>query len=162
MEEKLTAIEKKLTLAVNTVATIEILIGTIIVFSITIARYFFNTSWEWAEELSRYLIICAALLASGPMIFKENHIIMDLLVNRIKSPKILYYHKIFTAFCIGICVFLLFIWGVDLTMSSKMRSYSLIFPMAAVYAMIPLTMAVMTIYSLIKIGVLLVTRPKKI
>ena len=160
MESKIRAIENWLSKIVLTVAAVEIMIATLIVFAITIGRYFFGVSWEWAEEFLRYLVVCAALLASGPMVFNESHIVMDILANRLKSPKIKYYHRLYTVICIGICAVLLFVWGLNLTMNTKMRSYSLIFPMAMAYAIIPLSMGVMSIYSFLKIALTIVTRPQ--
>lgn len=160
MEGKIRVVEKGLTKIVFTIAAVEIMIATVFVFAITIGRYMYGVSWEWAEELLRYLIVCAALLASGPMVFNESHIIMDIFVNRIESPRIKYYHRLYTAICICICAVLLFVWGLDLTINTKMRSYSLIFPMAMAYAIIPLSMGVMSIYSVLKIIFTIVTRPQ--
>lgn len=151
MNNKIVAIENRLTKIVWTVCAIAIIIGTLIVFTITVARYCFGISWEWAEELSRYCIIFAALLGSAPMVFKETHICMDLLSSKIKSEKFVSAYKLFTAVCLLVIAILLFIWGCKLVDVSNMRSYSLIFPMKAIYAMIPVSMAVMVLYCILKI-----------
>ncbi len=151
MNSKILAFESRLTKIVWVVCAATILFGTAMVFMITVARYGFGISWEWAEELSRYCIIFAALLGSGPMVYKQTHICMDLLSSKIKSRKLLSAYNVFTAICLLIISILLFIWGCELVAAANMRSYSLIFPMKAIYAMIPVSMVVMSLYSILKI-----------
>ncbi len=151
MKDRILNIERGLTKIILTICVLAIIVGTGMVFTITIARYFFGISWEWAEELSRYCIIFAALLGSGPMVFKETHICMSIISEKIQSRKLLLMHQLLTAVCVLIITILLFIWGVELVLASNMRSYSLIFTMKAIYAMIPISMAVSILYCVLKI-----------
>ena len=111
MAEKIKDITNKLTKAILWIASVEIIIGTLIVFSTTISRYFFGISWEWAEELLRYVIICAALLYSGPMIFDETHIVMDFFSGSIKNPTLKFYHMLLSTIAVAICCILMMIYG---------------------------------------------------
>lgn len=155
LKEKLISFEKNLTQIVYLICATEIIIATILIFGITIGRYFFGTSWEWAEELIRYLIICAALFGSAPMVFNESHISMDVVATRFSSPKVIYVYKLICAFSALVISFLLFIWGNKLVSTSKMMSYSLIFKMKYVYAIIPVSMALILLYSILKIATVL-------
>lgn len=156
MEHKIIEFEKKLTKVITPIVATELVIATAIVFTITFARYFFNTSWEWTEELLRYLIISSAFIASGPMVYKETHIEMDFFSGRIKNRKLLCLYKTYSAACILICSVILFYWGLLLTreaISYKMKTYSLIFPQALPYSIIPISMLVLVFYCILKIAV---------
>ncbi len=156
MEHKIAAFERKLTKVITPVVAIELIVATAIVFIITFARYFFNVSWEWTEELLRYLIISSAFIASGPMVYKETHIVMDFFSGRIKDAKLLCLFKIYSAVCILICSIILFYWGLLLTREAiayKMKTYSLIFPQALPYSIIPISMSVLVVYCILKIAV---------
>lgn len=159
MEAKLRSISEKFTKIVLAIAMIEITLGTIIVFVSTILRYFFGVSFEWAEELLRYLIICAALIGSGPMVLDDTHIMMDFFSARIKSPKLKFYHSFFSTVLIMICALGLFVWGVELAVNAaNTKSYSLIFSMSLPYSIVPVSMAVMIIFCILKMSLLFVTR----
>lgn len=159
MEARIRAIADKLTKLVLAIAMIEISLGTIIVFVSTILRYFFGVSFEWAEEVLRYLIICAALIGSGPMVFNDTHIVMDFFSARLKNPQFRAYHAIFSTIIITLCALALFVWGCELAASAaNTRSYSLIFSMALPYSIVPVSMAVMVIFCCLKLALLIVTR----
>ncbi len=162
MESKIRAFEQKFSFIVLIVTSGLILIGTGIVFSITFTRYVLGISFEWAEELLRYLIICAALIGSGPMVFNDTHICMDFFSNRIKNPTIKYYHSLFSAVCVAAFSLLLFVWGLKLSLATDMRTYSMIFDLGTVYAMIPLSMAIIFIYSLIKLALVIAVGHQRI
>lgn len=155
MEGKIRAVEKKFSFILLIIASCLVLVGTGIVFTITVTRYAMGVSFEWAEELLRYLILCAALIGSGPMVFEDSHICMDFFSNKIKNPTIKFYHAILNAVSIAVCSILLFAWGFKLTLSTDMRTYSMIFDLGTVYAMIPLSMAVIFIYSLLKLALVI-------
>ena len=156
MKDKLLIIEKWLSSIIIFLCGAAITSGILLVFTITIARYAFGISWEWAEELSRYCILLAALVGSGPMVFNGTHISMDLLVNKLKNKTLIYAQQMFSAVCILALSILMTSWSVRLVSVTRMRSYSLIFQMKMVYAMIPFSMAVMALYAVLKILVLTV------
>lgn len=161
MESRIMGIVNSLSTVVWAVAMVEISLGTLIVFSSTILRYFFGVSFEWAEELLRYLIICAALIGSAPMIMNDSHIIMDFFSAKIKDPKLKYYHSCFSTILIFVCAIGLFIWGCDLTASAaNTKSYSLIFPLSLPYSIVPISMAVMAVFCILKLCLLYITRPQ--
>lgn len=159
MDKKILSINNKLTKIILWIASIEILIGTVIVFATTISRYFLGISWEWAEELLRYVIICAALLYSGPMIFDDTHIVMDFFSSRITNPKMKIYHQLLSASAVAVCSILMMIYGWELTITSEMRSYSLIFPMWLSYSIVPISMFVITAFCFLKIAYLITAKP---
>ncbi len=48
-------------------------------------RTFFSLAFQWTEELCRYFHIATVVLMCGPLIFKEGHIKVDLLMNYISE-----------------------------------------------------------------------------
>lgn len=159
MEARIRSFTDKFSKVILAIAMIEISLGTIIVFVSTILRYFFGVSFEWAEELLRYLIICAALIGSGPMLINDTHIVMDFFSARIKNPRLKFYHSMFSTIIIALCALGLFVWGCDLVKGAlNTKSYSLIFSMSLPYSIVPVSMAVMLIFCILKISLLIVTK----
>lgn len=159
MESKIIAFEQKLSLILSILTSCLILIATGIVFGITFCRYILGISFEWAEELVRYLILCAALVQSGPMVFDDTHVAMNFLSNKIKNPAVKYYHAIFSTVCVAALSILIFVFGLKLSLNTKMRTYSMVYNLGTVYAIIPLSMAVILIYSLLKIALTIAAGP---
>lgn len=48
-------------------------------------RYIFHVSFQWAEEISRYLHIGVVILLCGPLLWTGGHINMDLLLLKLKE-----------------------------------------------------------------------------
>lgn len=48
-------------------------------------RYIFHVSFQWAEEISRYLHIGVVILLCGPLLWMGGHINMDLLLLKLKG-----------------------------------------------------------------------------
>ena len=48
-------------------------------------RYAFHVSFQWAEELARYLHIGVVVLLFGPLLWTGGHITMDLLLMKLKG-----------------------------------------------------------------------------
>lgn len=48
-------------------------------------RYLFHVSFQWAEELSRYLHIGVVVLLCGPLVWTGGHIVMDLVLMKLKG-----------------------------------------------------------------------------
>ena len=50
-----------------------------------VLRYCFHISFQWTEEISRYLHIGVVILLLGPLLWKGNHINMDLILMKLKG-----------------------------------------------------------------------------
>ncbi len=142
---------EKISKVINVVAGIEIMFAAVLVFFITLSRYLIGYSPEWGEELIRYLVIFAALLGSGPMIFNGKHIVMDLVPSKIKNIKSKYYYYLIENIFSTICSFLIFLYSIDLVRSSiGAKTASLAFPLYLPYATIPISMAVMFVFCILR------------
>lgn len=56
---------------------------SIIVFANVIARYFFNFSLVWSEELSRYIVVWITFFGLSSCARYEEHVRIDLLLNKL-------------------------------------------------------------------------------
>jgi len=59
---------------------------TTLVFVNVIARYVFNFSIIWAEEVSQYLMIWIAYLGAGLALREGRHVALELLHDRLSAP----------------------------------------------------------------------------
>lgn len=139
-----------LTKIIIVVSSVCLLVSIIITFINTIGRYGFGFSFEWAEELVRYLIILISFLVSAPMITEGAHISMTLLPDNIKNEKFQWFYRLFCYITTLIAAVLLFVWSIELVQSTpeNMRSYSLVFNMRMIYAIMPCTMIFNILFSI--------------
>ena len=131
-----------------------LLVAIVITFINTIGRYGFGFSFEWAEELVRYLIILISFLVSAPMITEGAHISMTLLPDNIKNEKFQWFYRLFCYITTLVVAVLLFIWSIKLVQNTpiNMRSYSLVFSMRMIYIIIPGTMIFNILFSIFGIA----------
>lgn len=76
----------KLSDAIQAVLVVVLLACCSFVFLSVILRYCFNLSFQWTEEIARYLHIWVVLLMLGPLIWTGGHITMDLVLQKMKGP----------------------------------------------------------------------------
>ncbi len=69
----------------NYIMSIGLLSISVIVFVNVIARYFFNTSFSWSEELARYIIVWVSFLGVSSCARFDAHVKVDLLPNLLKG-----------------------------------------------------------------------------
>ena len=81
----LSKLSNLVSLIVTYIAMGMLAIMTIIIFILVITRYFFSYSMPWAEELTRYLMVWMALLASAALIQLKGHLNFDLLSSKMPS-----------------------------------------------------------------------------
>lgn len=44
-------------------------------------RYCLHFSWQWVEEVCRYLEVFVVMLVAGPLVWKADHIVVDVVIN---------------------------------------------------------------------------------
>jgi TRAP-type C4-dicarboxylate transport system permease small subunit len=127
---------------------ISLSVMTVVIIYQVVLRYVFSASNAWSEELARYLMIFAVMLASAIALRKNSHLQIDILINLFK-PRV---KAIFTIIStiIGI-VFLcyLFVYSLSLLkLGMRNTSAGLGFVMAIPYGCIPLGVVLMILTSL--------------
>lgn len=69
----------------NCIMSIGLLLISIIVFANVVARYFFDHSFAWSEELSRYIIVWVTFFGISSCARYDGHVCVDLLPNMLKG-----------------------------------------------------------------------------
>jgi len=117
-----------------------------------IARYVFNISFTWYEELGRYLGVFIAFLGAGIGVKTGSHFTMDLIVSKMRQP----YQGFFKLFTHSLCSGFFFVvawysWKIV----SRMHGYgttspTMEIPMYVAYLPIPVFSVVIGIRFFIK------------
>ena len=122
-------------------------VATVITVTQVVARYGFNNSLFWAEEVVIYSIICMSFLAASLGVRRGAHITMDLL-NAMGSPAVNRILQI-VASLLGIAFALSIAWlGTELFLNTLQRNQltpALRLPMAWFYLPIPVAGVLMII-----------------
>lgn len=126
---------------------ISLSVMTVVIIYQVVLRYVFSASNAWSEELARYLMIFAVMVASAIALRKNSHLQIDIIINLFK-PRV---RALFTivSTMIGL-VFLgyLFVYSLSLIkLGMKNTSAGLGFMMAIPYGCIPLGIVLMVLAS---------------
>ena len=133
--------------------------ATILIFASVILRYAFGISYEWIEELCRYVLLYVAFLAAAAMMYMGGHVALDILVKMYFSEKALKVHGIFVALLSAlISIFLTYYGYKQLAVSFGITTMSLAFPLWFPTSVIPVTMIVASFFSILKLITLIKER----
>ena len=122
----------------------------LVVFFQVIARYVFNQPPAWSEELARYLQVWIILLASPLCIRKGSHLAVDYFSHKL-SPLVRFRLDILIGLLITFYVGVVTVFGVRLMGVGRYQvSPAMGIPMAVVYAVLPLSGALMFIESALR------------
>jgi TRAP-type C4-dicarboxylate transport system permease small subunit len=111
-----------------------------IVFSNVIARYFFDYSPVWADELPRYMMVWITFIGMSYCVRKGEHVTMDVIFEKFSGGL---KKKIYLFILIVSFVFSLFLayqgWGLSQKVFMlKQKSVALQIPMGYIYLAIPI------------------------
>jgi TRAP-type C4-dicarboxylate transport system permease small subunit len=116
------------------------------------SRYLVGSPSSFSDELARFLLIWVGTLGAAYVAGLDKHLAIDLLPNKLKGKKRLWLLQFIHA-CIGLFGFIAMgIGGINLVLLSHklgQLSPALGLPMSAVYAIIPISGFLITIYSVI-------------
>jgi C4-dicarboxylate transporter DctQ subunit len=141
------------------VALLRVLAGMLLAASVAlnfvnvIARYFFNASIFWAEELMLFLMVGCVFLGNGVVAWSGRQLRMDVIVGMMpaQAQKVLALisELVLIAVCLTIVVFS---WPVirDLTMFDQ-RSQSAEIPMVIPQIMVPIGLAIMALLAAVRL-----------
>jgi TRAP-type transport system small permease protein len=118
-----------------------------IIFFSVCSRYLFHFTFDWAEELARYLFVWAVFLGSALIMGENGHLAVELLSNKFKGKPLGNILEGFTKLCGFLFVALIGVQGWKMTtMMMFQTSPGLSIPMGVVYAVIPLSSCLMLLY----------------
>ncbi|WP_027184528.1 TRAP transporter small permease [Desulfovibrio inopinatus] len=119
----------------------------IIIFIQVIARYVFNHSFEWSEELARFLFVWVVFLGSALIMGESGHLAVQFLPTRFKGTSFGLFLEVFTNVCSYVFILLLLSQGAKMTSIMTFQTApGLGISMSWVYAVIPLSAALMLLY----------------
>ncbi len=127
-----------------------VLFATVVVITSAqvIARYVFNNSFVWAEELARYVFIWATMIATGLGFRQGSHLTLSLLTDRLK-PKANLFVLLLGEIVIVVFLFTLIIYGMKIvSMNFTITSAAMKIPLAIPYLGIPFGGAIILIFNL--------------
>lgn len=121
----------------------------VIIFFQVISRYLFNHSFEWSEELARFLFVWTVFIGSALIIGDKGHMAVKLLPERLKGKKSGTVLEIFVELCSLAFILILIIQGSKMTKIMMFQtSPALGIPMGFVYSIIPISGVLMLLYFL--------------
>lgn len=139
LQQKTAALSSRLNWLVERIVALLMVLLVADVWLGVVARYVLRVQIPWTEELARYLMIWAALLAISSGIARREHIGFRLLLERFPEGMQKAFLILFDATAFAFFAFL-FIYGIDMT-GTGAKQFAMIFgmSMAIPYASVPVS-----------------------
>jgi len=119
----------------------------IVIFAQVISRYVFNWTPEWSEELARYLFVWVTFIGSALIMGESGHLAVQFVPNHFKGTAVGKALEVLINLCGYVFIFILFFQGAKMTRVMTFQiSPGMEIPMSWVYAVIPLSSALMLLY----------------
>lgn len=116
------------------------------VFVQVIARYAFNNSIHWSEELARFLMIWLGLVGASSIMRNDSHVAITLLLERV-PPKLAFFMRIIGRLAVGIFIVMLIRWGIALALFfSEQKSPALRISMSIPYSALYISGILMAVH----------------
>jgi len=118
-----------------------------LIFSQVITRYIFGFSFEWSEELARFLFVWVVFLGSALIMGEDGHLAVELLPSLLKGSKPGFVLNMLINLCGYAFIFILIIQGWKMTETMTFQtSPGLGISMSYVYAIMPISGILMLLY----------------
>ncbi len=133
----------------------------IVVFLQFFTRYVLNNSLAWTEEVARYLLILVCFLGSVSVVRRGTHIMLEFVLRAV--PPL--YGKVLAVIAefITFGFFGTLTWiGITLTQKTRQQMISLPVPKAWIYSICVASLAVMTVYSALRLWRKIRAKPEEI
>ena len=119
----------------------------VIIFLQVVSRYIFNHSFEWSEELARFLFVWTVFIGSALIIGDKGHMAVKLLGEKLKGTKAGIVLNLFIELCSLVFILILIVQGAKMTKVMMFQtSPALGVPMGYVYLIIPVSGVLMLLY----------------
>ncbi len=129
------------------ISVIAMLVMLTIIFIQVITRYLFGFSFEWSEELARFLFVWVVFLGSALIMGEDGHLAVELLPRILNGTKPGFVLNLFINACGYVFILLLIIqgWKMAQTMTFQ-TSPGLGISMGYVYIIMPVSGVLMLMY----------------
>lgn len=133
---------------IRRVISLLLILMTVVICYQVVLRYGFQSANIWAEEFARYSFIWVVLLGSANALRNTQHIRIDFAVNAL-PPRVRSVIDTFNTLLIGGFLLALIAYGVDIAMrTGNQISSGLHLPMSFMYLSIPISAAIMLVFSI--------------
>ncbi len=118
-----------------------------LIFLQVITRYLFNHTFEWSEELARFLFVWVVFLGSALIMGESGHLAVQLLPNKFAGTMVGNIMALFINICSYAFILLLLIQGSKMTSVMTFQTApGLGISMSWVYVIIPISACLMLLY----------------
>ncbi len=119
----------------------------VIIFTQVITRYLFGYSFDWSEEVARFLFVWTVFLGSALIIGDKGHMAVQLLSDKLKGSAAGVAVNVFIQLCGLAFILILIIQGSKMAKVMMFQSSpALGIPMGYIYSIIPLSGILMLLY----------------
>ncbi|KAB1442819.1 TRAP transporter small permease [Pseudodesulfovibrio senegalensis] len=119
----------------------------VLIFLQVISRYFFGHTFEWSEELSRFLFVWVVFLGSALIMGESGHLSVQLLARKLEGTAAGLALEVFVNVCSYVFILLLLVQGAKMTSVMTFQTApGLGISMSSVYAIIPASACLMMLY----------------
>lgn len=113
-----------------------------------VARYVFNRSLAWSEEISKYITVWIVFLSTGYVLGNKQHVTVDLIFNAVPLNIKFFLYKIFSLIYL-VFSFLMIKYGFSFyKLGRGVTASSFEFPLGFFYLAIPISGFLMIFYSI--------------
>ncbi len=138
---------KKVRSVLYWISVVAMTIMLLLIFSQVITRYFFGITYEWSEELARFLFVWVVFLGSALIMGESGHLAVPRLPNKLKGTRAGQLLDCFINLCSYAFILLLLTQGAKMTeIMTFQRSPGLSISMSTVYVIIPISAFLMLLY----------------
>jgi len=131
------------------ISVTSMLVMLAIIFFQVISRYLLGFSFEWSEELARFLFVWAVFLGSALIMGEDGHLAVELLPRLLNGKKTGLVLDVFINACGYVFILLLIVQGWLMTETMTFQeSPGLGIPMSWVYVIMPISGVLMLLYHL--------------
>ena len=130
----------------------EIVAGTFMVvmslttFANVVARYFFNSPIQWAEELARYAFIWVVFMGAVVCTKRKRHIAIDILLHAIPARLSAWVRVVADLCTLGVALVIVY-YGAKLTAAATQITATLKVPHYVIYVVVPVSAALVAVYT---------------
>ena len=129
------------------ISVVAMLVMLAIIFMQVITRYIFGFTFEWSEELARFLFVWAVFLGSALIMGEDGHLAVELLPRLLKGKKPGLVLDVFINACGYVFILLLIVQGWLMTETMTFQEApGLGIPMSWVYIVMPVSGVLMLLY----------------
>jgi len=143
------ALFKKLRSALYWISVGSMTFMLVLIFMQVVTRYIFGTTFEWSEELARFLFVWVVFLGSALIMGESGHLAVQILPTKLEGTVAGLVLEVFVNLCSYAFTMLLLVQGAKMTSVMTFQTApGLGISMSVVYSIIPISACLMTLYLL--------------